>query len=114
MNPVQDGRVMDPIGEPQVFPGMFHRQACLRLIDLICLSVRWAFANFSQFNETKTCFVDFSGMAQRYRAQVIYPTQQARFEARADRIHRVAADSKSASSIRSLPQSLLNFQFCII
>ena len=54
---------------------------------------------------------------QLHRGQVTDPTWRVRFAARADRIwhiYRVAADSKSASSLRSLPQLLFNFQFNII
>ena len=56
----------------------------------------------------------FSDTTQCYRTQVANVTWRVRFTAGADRIwqiYRVAADSKSASSLRSLPQLLLNFLF---
>ena len=58
-----------------------------------------------------------SDKAQRYRAQVIDPTSWVCFAAGADRIghiNREADNSKSASSLRSLSQLLLNIQFKIV
>ena len=57
---------------------------------------------------------DVSDIASRYRAQVPGHSWRVRFMVGGDRIkhvYREAADSKSARSLRSLPQSLLNFLF---